>query len=301
MVRINIRHWLQPIISRRIVATLSSVCMVVFCIAVSGTLGAYTAQPAIQQQILISTVEDIARDVALAPCKDKERLDAVKALFMKLGAGEAELTVETADDAENLVLRKKGKAGAGTIVIGAHYDKVSDGCGAIDNWTGIVALAHMFRSLKDYPFEKELVFVAFGKEEKGLLGSKAMVKGITNEQVSSYCCMINIDSLGMGSLQILENLSSEPLVKRAVDIAKRANLLLGRASLSSASSDSRSFVLKKIPAITISGLSSGWETILHSGNDQVKRVDVPSVYAGYWFAMAMVVELQALPCDVSRK
>ena len=252
------------------------------------------------QQGVISTPEEIARDLALAPCKDGERLNAVKALFLKMGAREDELNVEKRDGVENLVLRKKGTS-TGTIVVGAHYDKVEDGCGAIDNWTGIVALAHIFRGLKDYPIQKSLVFVAFGREEEGLLGSKAMVRAIKKEEVDGYCAMINIDSLGMGGLQVLENMSSELLTKRAVDLAKRMKLPLARVIINNADADSSSFVSKKIPAVTIAGISNGWENILHSVGDQVKRVDVASLYVGYRFALALVAELHELPCNAGRK
>lgn len=257
----------------------------------------YAAQT---QEGVISTREEIARDLALAPCKDGERLNAAKALFLKMGGREDELNVEKLNGVENLILRKKGTS-TGTIVVGAHYDKVADGCGAIDNWTGIVALAHIFRGLKDYPIEKSLVFVAFGKEENGLLGSRAMVKAIKKDEVDGYCAMVNIDSLGMGGLGVIENVSSELLIKRAVDLAKRMKLPLGRATLNNADADSSSFVSKKIPAVTITGISNGWERVLHSAADQVKRVDVPSAYAGYRFALALVAELQELPCNAGRK
>ena len=268
-----------------------------FLLALASITSGYAAQT---KTIVISTQEEIARDVALAPCKDKERLNAVKALFLKIGAREDELTIENLDGVENIVLRKKGTS-AGTIVVGAHYDKVADGCGAIDNWTGIVALAHIFRSFKDHPIEKSLVFVAFGKEEKGLLGSKAMVKAIKKEEVDGYCAMINIDSLGMGGLEVIQNVSSDLLIKRVLDLAKRVKLPVGRFTLNNADADSSSFVLKKIPAVTITGLADGWEKILHSSDDQVKRVNVLSVYAGYWFALALIGELQDLPCAASRK
>jgi hypothetical protein len=68
--------------------------------------------------------------------------------------------------------------------VGAHYDKVSDGCGAGDNWFGVVAVAYIYRTLKDIPLKKTLVFVAFEKEEKGLVGSRAMAEAIDKEQVA---------------------------------------------------------------------------------------------------------------------
>jgi Zn-dependent M28 family amino/carboxypeptidase len=186
--------------------------------------------------------------MALAPCKNNERLMATRALFVKLGAREDEVSIEKEDGVENLVLRKTGKS-QGNIVIGAHYDKVVDGCGAIDNWSGIVTLVHIYRSLKDVPLKKSLIFVAFGKEESGLLGSRAMVKAIKKEDVEQYCAMVNIDSLGMAAPQVPVNLSSSSLVGRVVDLAQRMKIPFNKVIIDNAMADSISFISKKIPAI----------------------------------------------------
>ena len=85
-------------------------------------------------------------------------------------------------------------------------DKVNTGCGALDNWTGIVALAHVFRALRSVPLKKTILFVGFGKEEEGLVGSHAMVDAIKKDGVSEYCAMINIDSLGLAVPQVMEPL-----------------------------------------------------------------------------------------------
>jgi hypothetical protein len=250
-------------------------------------------------KFVISTEEETTQDMALVPCKDKERLAATKALFVKLGAREDEVSIEKHDGVENLVLRKAGKS-QGTIVIGAHYDKVSEGCGAIDNWTGIVTLAHIFRSLKDAPLDKSLIFVAFGKEEKGLLGSKAMVRAIKKEEVDQYCAMVNIDSLGMAAPQTPVNLSSSTLVSRVVDLAQRMKIPFNKVSING-SADSVSYIGRKIPAITISAVADGWEKVLHSDKDRLPSVNQTSVYLGYRVALSLVVELSGLPCEVSRK
>jgi acetylornithine deacetylase/succinyl-diaminopimelate desuccinylase-like protein len=260
---------------------------------------AASSSPRQNHNAIISTKEEISADIALAPCKDAERMKTARALFVKMGARDDEMTVEKLDGVENLIIRKKGKS-SGTIVIGAHYDKVEDGCGAIDNWTGIVAIAHIFKGFKDIPVEKTLLFVAFGKEEKGLLGSKAMVKAIKKEEEDDYCAMVNIDSLGMARLEILASVSSESLSKRAEEIAGRMKLSLDRITVNG-TSDSSSFLAKKIPAITITGVASGWEKVLHSSNDQTSRVNPAGVYIGYRLALALVAELHNLPCDVSRK
>jgi hypothetical protein len=40
--------------------------------------------------------------------------------------------------------------------------------------------------------------------------------------------------------------------------------------------------------------------VLHSRNDQVAKVNGTSVYFGYMLALALVGELDGLPCEVSR-
>jgi putative aminopeptidase FrvX len=197
---------------------------VVLCVSLILTL----SSQARQDKVVISTEEETAEDVAQVPCGQSERLKAVRTLFMKMGCTADELLTEKRDGVENVILGKKGQ-GQGTIVVGAHFDKSRAGCGAIDNWTGIVALTHVYRSLKNVPLQKTLIFVAFGKEEEGLLGSKAMVRGIKKEELNQYCAMINIDSLGMTAPQAAENLSSKTLVNRVEELARRMKMPFSRS------------------------------------------------------------------------
>ena len=87
------------------------------------------------QQInqVVSSEESITESVKLAPCTEKDRIEAVKKLFTQMGAKDDEITVKKfhKDTISNVVVRKKGKSDE-TIVIGAHYDKTNDGCGATD-------------------------------------------------------------------------------------------------------------------------------------------------------------------------
>jgi Iap family predicted aminopeptidase len=272
-------------------------CWIVCCLLMVSTLGFSASQG---NKIIISTQEETAQDVAQVPCKQTQRLSAARALFIKMGAQAENVLIEKRDGVENLVIRKPGNS-QGTIVIGAHYDKLMEGCGAIDNWTGIVALAHIYRSLKDVPLQKTLLFVAFGKEEEGLLGSKAMVNNIKKEDMGQYCAMINIDSLGMAAPQVGENLSSKALVSRVVEIAQRMKMPFSKLSIPGAGADSLSFMEKKIPAVTISALRTGWAEVLHTRHDQVSKVNQTSVYLGYRLALALVTELDILPCEVSRE
>lgn len=248
----------------------------------------------------VSGLEDIQKEFEAVPCEDKARLAAVKALFEKAGAPTADITLDDHGHVQNLVVVKPGTS-AEKIVIGAHYDKTADGCGAIDNWTGQVALTHLYRTLRDVQLKKTLVFVAFGREEKGLVGSRAMTKAMTAEEVAGHCAMINIDSLGLGPPQVADNMSSKKLAQFAGELAKEMEIPFTRATVARGNSDSSAFVAMKIPAVTIHGLNNKWMKILHSHRDQPDKVNAASVYLGYRLALGMVARLDQATCDAYRE
>ncbi len=253
------------------------------------------------QKPKIATENDIKADLELVPCKTDERLEAVKKLFVKMGAAAEDLSVEKFKDVENLVVTKKGKSNE-TIIIGAHYDKTIEGCGAIDNWTGIVIIANLYRTMKDLNTEKTYKFVAFDKEEKYLIGSTAMAKAISKDGGGNYCAMVNLDSFGFGYPQILDNASSEKLSDLAKDLAKELEMPFSHASLlGSADADSSSFKRIDIPAITLHGLSNDWKNYLHTSKDKLKNVNSNSVFIGYQFVLRYLMKIDSSPCNAFRK
>jgi hypothetical protein len=268
-------------------------------VAQLGLLIALAATAAQQPGFKISTPEAIKAEFNSVPCKNEERMAAVKALFERMGATESDETVEKYKNVENFVVRKPG-ASPETIIIGAHYDKVTDGCGAIDNWTGIVAVAHVFSAVRQVPLQKTVLFVAFGNEEKGLVGSKAMSGAIDKNQLAQYCAMINIDSLGLTGPQVLDNVSSKKLTQVTQELAKEMKIQFSHASVEAADADSSSFVARKIPALTIHGLNNDWQYILHSRNDQISKVNPVSVYLGYRLALALLIRIDSSACAAYR-
>jgi Peptidase family M28 len=260
-------------------------------------------QDSVGDEIRLSTLEEIKSEFDSVPCNDKERLDGVKALFERLGADPSEIAIDKYKQVENLVIRKPGvspEAENQKIVIGAHYDKVESGCGAVDNWTGIVAMAHIYRSLKNTKLNKTVLFIAFGKEERGLVGSAAMVDAIKKEQAAEYCAMINVDSLGLGPPQAADNISTKKLVDLSASIASEMKMKFAHAYLQGASSDSYSFMRKKIPALTIHALTNDWMKVLHTNNDNAAKVKAESVYLGYRLALTLLVRINASDCQAFR-
>lgn len=247
-----------------------------------------------------SSVEDIQKDLAAVPCKgNSERLKAVQTLFENLGAPSKDISIERRNGVKNIIVRKQGSSSE-LIVIGAHYDKVNDGCGAIDNWTGIVTIAHIYKTLKDVELKKTVLFVGFGREEEGLIGSREIVKAIDKSQLYQYCAMINIDSLGLGVPHVESSISSAKLLVRASVLARQLQMPFHQSSILTIDSDSSSFLARKIPAISILGLSSDWKRVLHTRNDQVASIDPINVFHGYRLALAVFGEVENSTCDAFR-
>lgn len=256
------------------------------------------AQPS---DIAVASLAEFRNAFTTIPCKNDERLPAVKALFLKMGAPEADITIEKIKGVENIVLRKQGETDE-KIVIGAHYDLTGEGsCGAADNWTGIVAISHIYQSLKDVKLKKTLLFVGFGKEEEGLVGSKAMAKQIKKEDRSQYCAMVNVDGIGLTTPQSLTNVSSKKLTELSKELAKKIEVPFEPVFIANASSDSASFLDKKIPAISIVGMSADWPKIYHSKNDQAARVNPNFVLQSYKLALALITTINENDCGAYRK
>ena len=86
------------------------------------------------------------------------------------------------------------------IIIGAHHDHIGyqNGelhPGANDNASGIAMLLELAKQLSEEPTDCNLLFIAFGAEERGLLGSRYFWNHlpIRKEQIKT---MINLDMVG---------------------------------------------------------------------------------------------------------
>jgi hypothetical protein len=152
----------------------------------------------------------LASRAAMAPIVDrllkKEKL-----------AGKLEVSLKTeAKPAFNVVGRLKSKAPEGeklpgVIVVGAHYDHLGNGGhgslqpgeeavhpGADDNASGVAAMLESARILKDvHALPRDIVFIAFSGEERGVLGSTFFTKNApAGLAPSDVFAMINLDMVG---------------------------------------------------------------------------------------------------------
>jgi hypothetical protein len=281
---------------RRVTSVLSALAKLLLMLTVSS---AAVAESSAAPALRISTVEEIRADLGLLGCGDESRYDTVSKLFTKAGAPSDHVQDFSHRQVRNLVVRKAGVSPE-TIVVGAHYDKTELGCGAVDNWTGIVAMAHLYSTLREVAHTKSLLFVAFDDEEQGLLGSHAMARSIPKHERARYCAMINLDSFGLSTPQVLDNVSSSRLRKVAAELAEAMNVPFDHARVDIAGADSTSFLRRGIPAITLHGLSADWLSILHTHEDQPSKVNATSVYLGYRLALALLARVDGMSCDAFR-
>lgn len=104
----------------------------------------------------------------------------------------------------NIVAVVQGtEPGAGTVVIGAHYDSVGTPLesattyapGANDNATGVAGVIELARILSTRPHRSSIILVAFSGEEVGRRGSIAFARYIRDRNID-VIGMINLDTIG---------------------------------------------------------------------------------------------------------
>jgi aminopeptidase YwaD len=120
----------------------------------------------------------------------KEQLNA--------GPVEIELTAKKYSDLQsvNVIGTKKAKnkkSDGKEVILSAHMDSVVGAPGANDNASGIGLMLELARVFKGYNTDKDLKFIAFGSEERGLLGSRYYVDQLTQAERANIEAVFNPD------------------------------------------------------------------------------------------------------------
>lgn len=96
----------------------------------------------------------------------------------------------------NIIAEVPNPSAKRTIMLGAHYDKVQVGKGAVDNASGSIAVIELLRAFKANPLKNTTLKVAFWDwEEIGLVGSREFVKANDGKLPTVY---VNFDVYGFG-------------------------------------------------------------------------------------------------------
>lgn len=112
---------------------------------------------------------------------------------------------DTTTEQYNIIGRLQGtELGAGTIVIGAHYDSRTDNLnnandyapGADDNGSGVAGVLELARILSQSRHRASIIFVLFSAEEVGRQGSRAFVGDYVRRHSVDVIAMLNLDTIG---------------------------------------------------------------------------------------------------------
>jgi aminopeptidase YwaD len=179
------------------------------------------------------------------------------------------------------------------LIIGAHYDHLGMGGpgspsrmqdtvaihnGADDNASGVctlLELAGKFPEVRD-SLKQNIIFIAFGAEEMGILGSKYFTEHIPIP-VSNVKAMINLDMVGRLNEDTLLQVNGTGTSKEATDMITTLNksyhFNLRMSPEGYGPSDHASFYAKNIPVFF---LTTGAHTDYHTPFDDREKIN----YAG---------------------
>jgi len=224
-----------------------------------------------------------------------QREATLKHMFTEAGCDDQHLSEQTVKGSKlpNVICTLPGTSGK-VIIVGAHFDRVSEGDGVVDNWSGSSLLPSLFEAVKQIPREHTFIFIAFTDEERGEVGSHSYVRQMTKEQVSATDAMVNMDTLGLAPTEVWTSHSDKRLVGALFSIAAQLNLPVTGMNVDQiGSSDGEQFAERKIPRITIHSLTQAtWNArILHTSRDKISEIKLDDYYQTYHLVAAYIAFL----------
>jgi len=175
------------------------------------------------------------------------------------------------------------------IVIGAHRDVApTTSEGAEDNGSGTVALLELARVLPAVPHHYTYVFISFGAEEVGLLGSRYYA----NHQVAPTALALSLDMMGESDGVLMQfgdyDWSQVPLpaLQALFSLARQRDLILQGPQVSALSllrlpfagggSDSAPFAAVGVPALHVAW-GQPYYPYTHKPEDRLEQVSAASL------------------------
>jgi aminopeptidase S len=124
----------------------------------------------------------------------------------------------------NIVADVSGKSAIKTFLVGAHYDRVAQGRGAVDNAASCAVLLELLAAFKSKPLENYSVkAVFFDLEERGLVGSQAYFAKPRDTGRPSLA--LNLDIFGYGDTFFVNaSVADGPLMAALQQAAKQSSM-----------------------------------------------------------------------------
>lgn len=205
------------------------------------------------------------------------------------------------------------------IVVGAHYDHLGLGGegsgsrrpdtvavhpGADDNASGDAVVLQLARHFKKVRPSRSLVFIFFGAEEQGIVGSKRFVEWMKREDtqrinlpadIKGIVAMVNLDMVGRmrdSALSISGTGTSSEFKAMAEAVAERTGLHITCTPDGYGPSDQASFVAADIPVFN---LTTGGHMEYHTPDDIPSTLNYDGMQRALDFTTGLIARLASLP------
>lgn len=236
---------------------------------------------------------------------NKQREATLKQMFTDAGCDDQHISEQPVKGSKlpNVICTLPGSSEQ-VIIVGAHFDRVSEGDGVVDNWSGASLLPSLYEAVKALPRKHTFIFIGFTDEEQGLVGSSFYARQMSKEQIAATSAMVNMDTLGLASTEIWGSHADKYLNSAIAYVAKQLKVPVSSVNVEGigASADSESFADRKIPSITIHSLTpQAWKArILHSKNDKLSAIRLDDYYETYRLIGAYIAFLDQAPVPAQK-
>lgn len=207
------------------------------------------------------------------------------------------------------------------VVVGAHYDHLGMGGpgsgsrrpdtlaihnGADDNASGVAGMLHLAkRFAKARNLEHGVIFVAFGAEEKGIVGSKHFADNLDGLKLSGGKTVSAKDIVAMVNFDMIGNLRGRAITLGGTGTAKEMDAIIAEAEKLNGNalkvtrspqghgpSDHSAFYAKNIPVFY---LTTGGTEDYHTPDDDAYKLNWAGVDSVANFAALLVEQVQKYP------
>ena len=169
--------------------------------------------------------------------------------------------------------------------------------GANDNASGVAVMLTMAEAMSlDAPADTEVLVVATGCEEAGLVGMQSFLRRHKEELARSW--IINIDNVGAGDVKyttregmLIPHRTGRELTETAVKVSKLPGIHVGGTAFRTMSNDTEPALMRGLEAITVIGLKDGVPVNWHWKTDTFDAIDPDTVDMAYRFVEQVVRRL----------
>ena len=216
---------------------------------------------------------------------NRQRELTLKQIFVEAGCDDQHISEQSVEGSKlpNVICVLPGTSDK-VIIVGAHFDRVAEGDGVVDNWSGASLLPSLYEAIKIEPRKHTYIFIGFTDEERGEVGSHFYAQQMTQEQVAATTAMVNMDTLGLAPTEVWASHSDKRLSGAIANIAKQLNIPVTAVNVEQVgSTDSEQFAARGVPSITIHSLTQQtWNArILHTSKDRFSAMNLDDYYQTY--------------------